>query len=373
MSPAAATSSLRVSAVAVAALVAVLTVAAADTALRLACALRPTPNSYDVPRNPDFRRGWRDFTRPGERAPGQRLVIVISNSQGFLRESPDGELTYPARLEALLNEKNQHAEGDVIVANWSVPGAQAPEMIVLAARAAEHRPDLVVLVAGAGNFSPAWIHHPLSFWLSDATLLAYLPAVRSRLPPAFLERTDAYDPLGWFDAWTGMGCARRRFVEKRDESWTWREEPPGQNPEHGPFLDARGESFTLGARGDEHGLTSEAAPIDAARAGSTVLLLREFVSSLRGTSPDTRLLVVGMPFARPDRPGALWRTARTFAPLARAVLSDVPELEVVDALEAVPSEMFVHETHLQPDGHARFARWLLPRVRRALGGGESAS
>lgn len=339
-----------------------LTLLVVDMWMRAVVSLAATPHSYDVPRNPHFRRGWADYTSPRERPEGSRLVIVISNSQGFLREHPDGALTYPARLEALLDPEGR---GDVIVANWSVAGAQSPEMIVLAARAAQHRPDVVVLVAGAGNFSPLWVSYPLSFWLSDATALAYAPEVRSRLPDAFLERTGADDPVSWFAARTGIGAARHRFFEKRDESWTWRDRPPGREG-RGRFLDTRGEAFTLGARRGGAALRSAAAPIDPAHAGATRLLLSEFVESLRGTSAGTRLLVVAMPFARPDDPGALWRAAAAFAPVAERSLADVPDAQVLDALEVVPTDLFVHETHLQPEGHERFARWLLPHVRRAL-------
>lgn len=347
----------------IAVLAACLTLLAADSALRVLVSLVPTAHSYDVPRNPHFRRGWRDYTSPRERPEGSRLVIVISNSQGYLRENRDGALVYPARLEALLD---QELPGEVIVANWSVAGGQAPEMIVLAARAAQHRPDAVVLVAGAGNFSAQWARYPLSFWLSDATSLAYDPGVRARLPAAFLERTSADDPLGWFDALSGMGAARRRFVEERDEAWTWRDRAPGELEARGRLFEAHGEAFTLGARRGDRDLSSEAAPIDPARAEMTMLLLGEFVRSLRETSPETRLLLVGMPFARPARPGALWRAAAAFTPVAERALADVRGVEVVEALAAVPTDLFVHETHLQPEGHALFARWLLPHVRRAL-------
>jgi len=352
---------------AVAVFSACITVLVADVAMSVLVSLAPTPNSYDVPRNPDFRRGWADYTSPRERAEGTRLVIVISNSQGFLRENPDGSLAYPALLEQDLRA---HAEGDVIVANWSIAGGQSPEMIVLAARAAQHRPDAVVLVTSAGNFASVWASQPLSYWLSDATGLAYDPDVRARLSEGFLERTSADDPLGWFSARTGIGRARRRFVEKRDEAWTWREAAPtrlGDVVER--TLDQRGEGFTLGVGAPEtrRGVArDEPAPSENERGSAA--LLGEFFDALHATSPETRLLVVSMPIAPPERPGAAWVAAARFHETAARALAGRPGVTVLDAVSVVDPSLFVHATHLQPAGHRRFADWLLPHVERVLDG-----
>jgi hypothetical protein len=345
----------------VAVLAACVTLLAADAALSVLDSLAPTAHSYDVPRNPHFRRGWSDYTQPRERPEAARLVIVISNSQGFLREHPDGSLAYPALLEAAL-------EDEVIVANWSIAGGQSPEMIVLAARAAQHRPDVVVLVTSAGNFAPVWATQPLSYWLSDATGLAYDPEVRARLSDSFLERSSADDPLGWFAARTGIGRARRRFVEKRDEAWSWRPTAPtrlGDVVER--TLDQRGEGFTLGVGATTKRSDPTTGEADEAERG-TASLLAEFVDTLHGTSPETRLLLVSMPIARPEQPGAAWRVAARFHGSAARALAGRPGVTVVDGVEVVPREHFVHATHLHPAGHRRFAAWLLPHLKRVLAG-----
>jgi hypothetical protein len=356
----------------VAILAAFVTLLAADAALRLLDALAPTPHSYEVPRNPHFRRGWSDYTQPRERPDTTRLVIVISNSQGFLREHPDGALAYPTLLEAALLEDLRDAnEGeDVIVANWSIAGGQSPEMIVLAARAAQHQPDAVVLVTSAGNFAPVWGSQPLSYWLSDATGLAYDADVRARLSDLFLERSSADDPLGWLTARTGIGRARRRFIEKRDEAWSWRREAPtrlGDVVER--TLDQRGEGFTLGVGGTTT-RSGRAAGVagQTERDDGTASLLSEFVDTLHGTSSETRLLVVSMPIARPEQPSAAWRAAARFHGSAARALAGRPGVTVVDGVEVVPREHFVHATHLRPAGHRRFAEWLLPHLTRILVG-----
>jgi hypothetical protein len=348
-------------------LAACVTLLAADAALSVLASLAATPHSYDVPRNPHFRRGWSAYTEPRDRPNATRLVIVISNSQGFLRENPDGALAYPALLEAELDRSEAT---DVIVANWSIAGGQSPEMIVLAARAAQHQPDAVLLVTSAGNFSPVWGSEPLSYWLSDVTGLAYDPEVRAQLSESFLERTSADDPLGWFAARSGIGRARRRFIEKRDEAWTWRETAPtrlGDVLER--TLDQRGEGFTLGvgATTKRHDPGSDS-PGETERERGMASLLGDFVDTLHATSPETLLLVVSMPIARPEQPGALWQAAASFGDTAARALDGRPGVTVVDAVEVVDPELFVHATHLHPAGHRRFADWLLPQLKRVLAG-----
>ncbi len=137
--------------------------------------MRPTAHCHDVPRNPHFRRGWTQYTEPRELPADTRSVIVISNSQGYLRESEDGHQAFPTQLEQLL--ERSEPQRDYVVMNWSVAGGHAPEMIVLAARAAQHRPDLVIWVTYAANLSPGLWTKPLSFAITDAPEMAYLPPI----------------------------------------------------------------------------------------------------------------------------------------------------------------------------------------------------
>jgi hypothetical protein len=120
-------------------------------------------------------------------------------------------------LEWLLEQADpQH---DYRVMNWSVAGGKSPEMIVLAARAAQHRPDLVVWSTFADNFAAGLWRKPLSYAISDAPELAYLPSVRANLPAGFLQHFDVYDPLAVFSVYTGLGQARARYIEQRTNNW----------------------------------------------------------------------------------------------------------------------------------------------------------
>jgi hypothetical protein len=299
----------------------------------------PSPHSYDEPRNPRFRRGWMPFTAPRSRPDGRPLILVLSNSQGFLREQEDGSLAYSARLAAGL------AQGgiDAIVANWSVPAAQGPELVVLAARAAQHAPDLVVVSAGTRAFGARRLHaFPLSYWLSDVTDLAYARGVRSRLPPAFLARNRAYDPVAFLRVHSAF-VRSRELLKPREEISTWRTAP----------------------NRTRHRRRLRLPPPD-------VELLRTLVSELatavRAPGDDTPLLLVNMPICRDSWFRGAYRRTQILSTEAADLFAGDPHTRVVDARAVVPDEHFTSATHLNPTGHQLYADWLLPHVLDVLDG-----
>lgn len=317
---------------------ALLVLAVAEAGLRLVKRADPVPASYEVPRNPRFRRDWVRYTQPRPRPQGTRLVIVIANSQGFLREERDGALAWPSRLESRLGRQGIGA----IVANWSIPAANAAEMILLAARAASHRPDLVVVSAGAATFlSRDNSRRPLTFWLSDATDLAYVPSVRRILPQGFLRRTHAYDPVAAWQAWSAIAWVRSRHFTAATEAWEWR--------------------VAKGRR------SIERFPIPGKSSHAVTTQLRELAEPLLGASPNTRLLIAQMPLARSALDDDDHRRAGVTARFAARIFADQPCVEVVDALDVIPDERFSSATHMDSQGHDQYARWLEPRVLELLG------
>lgn len=310
---------------------------------RLARPDDPGAHCYEAPRNPTFRRGWASFTAPRGRPDGRPLILVLGNSQGFLREQDDGRLAYPSRLAAGLAARGV----DAVVANWSVPAAHGPEFVVLAARAAQHKPDLVIVSAGTRAFGgPGVLSAPLSYWLSDVTDMIYDRGVRDRLPRSFLRRYPA-DPLAFLSAHSAF-VRLRALLEPREGNSTWITSPQRQ-------LSRR----RIGLR-----------PPDTV---STRQLLTELTAALRSEGEDTPLLLINMPICRPSWLAAAYRRTRVLSREAEALFADDPLTRVLDAREVVPVPHFTSATHLSPSGHQLYADWLLPQVLDALGDGDSVA
>lgn len=141
-------------------------------------------------RNPLFRRGWREHVRGVEpKREGEKLIVLISNSQGYGREVSDAE-TYPALLEGMLNERWQRP---VRLVNWSLPGGSAPEFTLLCAAAHRLRPDIVLVASSPANFNASLLVSQMGGlvqqpWSSDIPHILAFEEVRRRVSPAFLER-----------------------------------------------------------------------------------------------------------------------------------------------------------------------------------------
>ena len=52
--------------------------------------------------------------------------------------------------------------------------------------------------------------------------------------------------------------------------------------------------------------------------------------------------------------------------IAASLFAEEVRIHTADALELVPNEHFRTATHMDPDGHEMYARWLEPRVWRLL-------
>lgn len=301
-----------------------------EIGLRVAADPGAIPTSYEAPRNPHFRRDWAQWTRVPATLPGERRVVVISNSQGFLRERAEGEWAYPARLAGELSRRTQ---SDVRTLNWSAPGGKIPEMVVLAARAARHDPSDIVLVTYTENFVGDSMRQRLSFGITDIPLLTADPAVRGLLSDDFKSRYQIGSVAAWTGLNTGFGLARWRTIEGMNETWDWEISEP---------------------RVDLSTLAKTVEPWDDLSEGAA----REFVETARRAAPQARLWILTMPLPRPAWTPEAWAEMQRLVPNIRAAVGDAPLVTVASALEVVPAEHFYTHTHFDPDGHAIFAAWL---------------
>lgn len=314
-----------------AALSALMVLGAAEAAARLVLSQLALPHSYDVPRNPMIDLGWVPFTAPRPRAAHEKLIVVISNSQGFGREIEDADQIYAARLEQRLNARANGRR--YIVANWSMNGGLAPDMILLAARAAAHAPDAVLVPTYCNSVLDARIEHPDYLNNRDVQYLGYEPQVRRLLSPAFLHHFWLSRPRGWLTAASGLLRLHHLFMMPGHTVVFGRVKwPPGvgQTP------------HDWQPRGEE--------------------MLKELAETLQRGAPKTPLVLVSMPidlnrFTPESRP-----RLQAYATHLHRVMDGRPSIRVWDAVEAIPSEAFCAPTHFWAQGHAQFADWLAPQV-----------
>jgi len=324
----------------VAALAALAAAASAEISARVLYARLDFPHATEGPRNPFYRRAWPEFTAPTAPREGERRIVVISNSQGFFRESADGSKGWVSRLEGLLNEAGPDRPTRVL--NWSIDGANSPDMVVLGARTAGSRPDLVLVVTWAPNFTNRRLRRPLSFMISDVNQMAYQRDVRRYLSDRFLDELDAYDPLGWLSVHSGLVKLRDGFVEPRHDRWSFVSEVPKN-------VDLSKVRMNVRTWFDR-----------------STMLLEELVSTIDRASPDARLVIVGMPVCGISFTPEIWPRLRGFLPRCREILADRPNVDLLQAIDVVDPDLFYTPVHLDPEGHEVFARWLLPRVLERL-------
>jgi hypothetical protein len=171
------------------------------TAIAMHFALRAPRVGSDTHRNPNGIRDWLHYVQATEpRRPDEVLVVLIGNSQGF----GAGETETAIYATLLERELSRRWDEHVRLANWSVPAGSAPEFILVAAAARRLKPDWIVSVFGANNFTESNEVRdgrpvPISFFASDARHLLALRGVTKRLPPDFARRY--LDAPALTDAW----------------------------------------------------------------------------------------------------------------------------------------------------------------------------
>jgi hypothetical protein len=327
---------LRASAAAIGALL------VAELVARLALSAWGTPSSYDVPRNPHFRRGWVELTRAPPAPRGRPLVVVVTHSQGYFRETTDARFAYPAQLEELLRARGGVFE-DAEVLNWSIDGGRALEAVLLVARALEHHPDLIVYATGPDVYREDSFTRPPSYWVSDAWKLCHRSEVRSRLSGAPLEACRREEILGWLRSHLALFWVRSVLFERRVDAWTLWGSPRGDT--------APSESPKGSWRMQFHEPAFDAA----------MTAVRRLIET---ADPTTRFVFVASPHSRAhSHPETLGLGDRMLELAARAL---PPETTILDARELVSSERFYDAAHIDREGQRLLATWLEPSLLAAL-------
>jgi len=289
-------------------------------------------HSYSVTRNPFKDRFWLVYTQPEPRRT-DKLIVVITNSQGSLLEGR-GEDCYAARLQAHLNATD--TKHTYTVANWALPGSNAGELVLLAARAVDHHPDAIILSSFSNNFGAEHTKFPLSFARNDVEQLGYLPSVRSRLSPKFIKHFKVNRRRGKLAAYSSLLNLHESVAfwirdprSKEDRDWSRiLNKPPIQSE---PVTDT-------GRR-----------------------MIEEIHNVLHKALPETPVLVVNMPLGRTKIVPESWRNTDDFLVESERIFTE-PQFKVMDAREIAAPERFYTATHMDPQGHDLYARYLLPEV-----------
>jgi hypothetical protein len=317
----------------------------AELAARLALSVWGTPSSYDAPRNPHFRRGWVEFTRAPSTPRDSPLVVLITHSQGYFRETTDPRFAYPAQLEELLRRHSGLEQAEVL--NWSIDGGRTLESVLLVARALEHEPDLIVYATGPDVYREDSFTRRPSYWVSDAWKLCHHSSVRRRLSGAPLEACDREEALGWPRSHLALFWVRSVLFERRVDAWRlW-----------GPPL---GDSAPSEAPRRSWKMQFDEAAFGAAMAGVRAM----FEPADPSARPTTRLAFVASPHSRAHSDPATLALGDRMLELAAHALP--PETTILDARELVPAERFYDAVHLDREGQRQLATWLEPKVRAAL-------
>ncbi|MFH2123809.1 MAG: hypothetical protein ABIJ50_10060 [Pseudomonadota bacterium] len=116
-----------------------------------------------------------------------KLIVIISNSQGYGRELSDQE-TYPVLLEKdLISQQKEN----VRVLNWSIPGGMMPDFIILAAAAKRLAPDILIFVDSPADCSNNRMELDKKEglrknFISDCRFLLWFSDIHKAIPSAFL-------------------------------------------------------------------------------------------------------------------------------------------------------------------------------------------
>jgi len=319
------------------------------------------PRAEEEGRNPHARRNWDEYvSKTSVRRPGERVVLLVSNSQGRGPEVPASQ-SYPQLLEARLDRERPGEP--VRVVNWSFGPNRVPETILLLARSPDLDPDVVLVVQPPNWFREEdYTYHsrptPLAMFPSDIVDTAWL--YRDRLPPDFVSHYIR--PVQAVDALLARGL----------RSYRYRDWPVSFLRHHLPWLEAfvperdRAAWFLEGRQGLRP--LRERPRLDPALVGSPwpqPTLLRLFTEAALPLRARKVFVFQPHPF--------LVRSPEAAFPALREHLL-THGWEVWDMMGAVPWSLFLEgNVHFGPRGHVVFAESLARRVEPLLDREDSSS
>ena len=331
----------------------------------LAAFLLPPPAScVEQSRNPYRFRDWPRYVGAMDSPENPARVVLISNSQGYGGEYP-AQKVYPARLEALLNERKTGGVAHWEVLNFSLDGVTPMEYMALAARLREEKPTWLISISGCADYRSDNFDKGFSFCRTDLPQLLTTGSMARRLPLSFWRRHGRVEDV--LTAWVTRRLPLLRF---RDYAWSWLDTrfPGAQKAFYAPrttyrFWQLRGEALTAPVGASLQG--NGEAQLDLTYDEKSAVLLGEFMAQLAEV-PAEHKLVAAAPLRSTFADGREGPWVAAFrADLKR--LAGEAGLPFWDLTEQLPPEDFITSNHLQDRNHKRMAALLEERIASEMG------
>lgn len=288
-------------------------------------------------RNHFIHFAWEFYTADtAPRRPGELLVVVIANSQGYGWEV-NAEETYAAMAEKLLQEKH----GRCRVVNWSMSGARYHDVMIALADARRLNPSCLIISLPPSVVYPAtkpadrrqtWVTH-LYHRLHEPAIRAVIPeSIRSEMTDGRMEMErwiGRFWPVWRLRSWPADRLAQipalRPFLEQ-GHAGVWIRFPANRRPAAGGW-----------------DLQSRHAAVDVPRAEAILAL---------ATNAAPVTVWINMPFRSDVQPAV----RAGWPDLASLCISNgvVP----LDWSDSFPANLFLTAAHLNRDGHRRYAERL---------------
>ena len=340
-----------------------LAVVASATGLALS-AFPPPANCVESARNPYRFRDWPTYVDGIRTANGAACVVLVSDSQAYGGEYP-ARNGYPARLEALLNERKPGGIDRWEVLNLSIDGVTSLEYLALAARLRDERPLWLISVSGSADYRAENYRKGFAFPRTDLVQLPTEARIARRLPLSFWRRHGKVEDTltAWVMRWFPL-------LRARDYLWSWLDTryPGAQKSLYAPrttyrFWQLPGQARTAAVPDPLPDRTG--GRLDLTYDERSTELLAEFLDQL-ARIPARHKLVATAPlhsdFA--GTPDGEWIAAfrRDLERLAGE--NDLPFLDLTTAL---PADDFITSNHLHDRNHRRMAELLADRIAAETG------
>ena len=322
-------------------------------------AFPPPASCVESERNPYRFRDWPAYVDGLRTADGAACVALISDSQAYGGEYP-ARNGYPARLEALLNERKTGGFERWEVLNLSIDGVTPLEYMALAARLREETPIWLISVSGSADYRAENFTKGFAFPRTDLVELPTERAVARRLPLSFWRRHGKVE-----DVLTAWIAHRFPLLRARDHLWSWLDTryPGAQKTFYAPRTTYRFWQLPGKAR-------TETVPdpipdrtggrLDLTYDERSTVLLAEFLDQL-AQIPAAHKLVATAPLSSDfaGTPDGEWIAAFR-RDLAR--LADERGLPFRDLTATLPPQDFITSNHLHDRNHRRMAELLADHV-----------
>ncbi len=168
------------------------------------------PTASEVSRNAFFRRGWPEYLS-GRNPPSHKLVIIMSDSQGYAKEIAADKI-----YAALLQKRFAELALPVHVENWSIPGGSMTDFELLLLHVMKRKPDLLLVSKAALDFASDPSQLNLNFTNQDLHLTIGQPSLWTKLRYISVYRSITFNEFlqRLLMSYSNLARSRIHFLDK---------------------------------------------------------------------------------------------------------------------------------------------------------------